>query len=571
MEVINYNALPMLCLEENPAVLPWVQAKKMEALKKSLQNPASCIIGSMDRVNQKIAHMKPAMFRCSSQKNNLAIEKVELEKRHLREHLRSIEGDRGKGKRKSGGQKLSRRPIFSDQSSRRKITAKRNIEVKKQLAELYQYPGYQKDKPTELPNEVALFDMVANVVRAQRNTACGKPSMSPRELQKFLTSPGPKAILLDTFWWIFLERYQPNKEIQSQLFDRIARNYTILLLNIPRTHYTETLLKRFPLLLSQALYTSFCACFPQSWFDNHEFKSHICNTTMEWIGGIFPCQNSYACWNYSELDPVRSRREKFMTVKGKQKRGSLPDFSFKSSINQSNISHSSTQSSQSQSTLPSVNINLGNCNQISQGSGFLTNNSSSSKMKSLKDFKHLCSFKSPMSVLESQLSKVTLKSTAKSTKGIPEMKVKERTASKESHPACKGPEFGRSLFNLYGNSPLVQHFLQTHQAELKVGWNILVSRTEITKTIPESSPTYADVIRQALRNLKQLDHDVKAVYQDHWREIKAFETSQQKAKQEFLRKEKQILWKEKETKKLNQFLSPAPLASEENHAESPCS
>ncbi|XP_028935039.1 protein FAM227A isoform X2 [Ornithorhynchus anatinus] len=537
MEVINYNALPMLCLEENPAVLPWVQAKKMEALKKSLQNPASCIIGSMDRVNQKIAHMKPAMFRCSSQKNNLAIEKVELEKRHLREHLRSIEGDRGKGKRKSGGQKLSRRPIFSDQSSRRKITAKRNIEVKKQLAELYQYPGYQKDKPTELPNEVALFDMVANVVRAQRNTACGKP----------------------------------NKEIQSQLFDRIARNYTILLLNIPRTHYTETLLKRFPLLLSQALYTSFCACFPQSWFDNHEFKSHICNTTMEWIGGIFPCQNSYACWNYSELDPVRSRREKFMTVKGKQKRGSLPDFSFKSSINQSNISHSSTQSSQSQSTLPSVNINLGNCNQISQGSGFLTNNSSSSKMKSLKDFKHLCSFKSPMSVLESQLSKVTLKSTAKSTKGIPEMKVKERTASKESHPACKGPEFGRSLFNLYGNSPLVQHFLQTHQAELKVGWNILVSRTEITKTIPESSPTYADVIRQALRNLKQLDHDVKAVYQDHWREIKAFETSQQKAKQEFLRKEKQILWKEKETKKLNQFLSPAPLASEENHAESPCS
>lgn len=33
------------------------------------------------------------------------------------------------------------------------------------------------------------------------------------------------------------------------------------------------------------MYTSFCCCFPQSWFNTHEFKSEICNTMNLWISG----------------------------------------------------------------------------------------------------------------------------------------------------------------------------------------------------------------------------------------------------------------------------------------------
>lgn len=44
--------------------------------------------------------------------------------------------------------------------------------------------------------------------------------------------------------------------------------------------------QRLPSLLSKALYTSFCCCFPQSWFNTNEFKSDICNTMSLWISGI---------------------------------------------------------------------------------------------------------------------------------------------------------------------------------------------------------------------------------------------------------------------------------------------
>ncbi|KAM6216481.1 protein FAM227A [Rhynchocyon petersi] len=164
--------------------------------------------------------------------------------------------------------------------------------------------------------------MVDNVVRGERDPFSGKSFCTRKELKKFLSSPYTRAILLDSFWWIFHDRYQPKKELQNKLFDRIARNYARLLLNEPRSHYEEALLKRLPSLLSKCLYTSFCSCFPQSWFNTHEFKTDICNTMNLWIAGVYPCPQSYVYWDYSELDPERFRREELMSqrkrvVKGK--------------------------------------------------------------------------------------------------------------------------------------------------------------------------------------------------------------------------------------------------------------
>eukprot|EP00069_Balaena_mysticetus_P008705 bmy_01114T0 len=138
------------------------------------------------------------------------------------------------------------------------------------LAELYQYPQFDNSKPNNLPNGVDFYDM----------SFC-----SDRELEQFLSSPSVRAIWLDSFWWIFHERYQPKKEVQSKLFDRIAQHYAFLLSGESRSHYEEALLKRLPSLLSKALYTSFCCCFPQSWFNTHEFKSDVCNTMSLWISG----------------------------------------------------------------------------------------------------------------------------------------------------------------------------------------------------------------------------------------------------------------------------------------------
>ncbi|XP_061274523.1 protein FAM227A-like isoform X1 [Bos indicus] len=256
LEVVNLTALPMVPLDEPLGVSLIAQNALKDAMRKNLKdNVPSCLVGSIQQVNQVIADAD-----------------------------------------------LSPNPLVHSLK-----TADKNL-----LAELYQYPSFDDSRPNNLPNGVDFCDLVGNVILAEKNPLSGKSFCSGRELEKFLSSPSVRAIWLDSFWWIFHERYQPKKEVQSKLFDRIAQNYAFLLFCESRTHYEEALLKRLPSLLSKALYTSFCCCFPQSWFNTHEFKSDICNTMSLWISGIYPCPHSYNSWDYSKLDPERFRREELM-------------------------------------------------------------------------------------------------------------------------------------------------------------------------------------------------------------------------------------------------------------------
>ncbi|XP_059743147.1 protein FAM227A isoform X6 [Bos taurus] len=256
LEVVNLTALPMVPLDEPLGVSLMAQNALKDAMRKNLKdNVPSCLVGSIQQVNQVIADAD-----------------------------------------------LSPNPLVHSLK-----TADKNL-----LAELYQYPSFDDSRPNNLPNGVDFCDLVGNVILAEKNPLSGKSFCSGRELEKFLSSPSVRAIWLDSFWWIFHERYQPKKEVQSKLFDRIAQNYAFLLFCESRTHYEEALLKRLPSLLSKALYTSFCCCFPQSWFNTHEFKSDICNTMSLWISGIYPCPHSYNSWDYSKLDPERFRREELM-------------------------------------------------------------------------------------------------------------------------------------------------------------------------------------------------------------------------------------------------------------------
>ncbi|XP_016060766.1 PREDICTED: protein FAM227A [Miniopterus natalensis] len=211
----------------------------------------------------------------------------------------------------------------SESKNVRSFTIKRNTANKNLLVELYQHPHFNNSMPNELPNGVDFCDMVANVVQSEKNPLSGKYFCSGRDLEKFLSSPSLRAIWLDSFWWIFHERYQPNKEVQNKLFDRISLHYAFLLFHESRSQHEESILKRLPSLLSKALYTSFCCCFPQSWFNTNEFKSDICNTMSLWISGISPCPQSYDSWDYSKLDPERFWREELMLrratlIKGKK-------------------------------------------------------------------------------------------------------------------------------------------------------------------------------------------------------------------------------------------------------------
>ncbi|KAM8979077.1 protein FAM227A-like isoform 2-T2 [Sarcophilus harrisii] len=209
---------------------------------------------------------------------------------------------------------------------------------------------------------------------------------------------------------------QSNKATQRKLFDRVSENYAHLLLDLPSSGFKEVLLRIFPSLLSQALYTSFCACFPQSWFGSHEFKSFVCDTMHQWIGGTLPNPKSYMNWNYFELEPERFRREEML--RGPEK-----------------------------------------------VSGVARQRMTAKLSKAEPQYKRQ-------------------RQASKKIKEITELRLLEKAAQNESHPACRGPEFSKNMFSITGKSPLIVHYLQQHHAYQQTGQDILMTRREVSKTIP---------------------------------------------------------------------------------------
>ncbi|KAM6287599.1 LOW QUALITY PROTEIN: protein FAM227A [Spheniscus humboldti] len=57
-------------------------------------------------------------------------------------------------------------------------------------------------------------------------------------------------------------------------------------------------------------------------------------------------------------------------------------------------------------------------------------------------------------------------------------------ADASSHPTCCGPDLTRHLFSINGHSPLIHHFLQSCNAELWSGQEILIHRRELSNPIP---------------------------------------------------------------------------------------
>ncbi|XP_073645311.1 protein FAM227A [Tursiops truncatus] len=530
MDVINFTALPMVPVDEHLAVsLTARKAMKDDAMRKNLEDsPPSCCIGSIQQVNQGIAEtdLSPDPLV-----HSLAIEKYEMEKKALKgERSHGSLGDKEKSERKS-------QYICKGSESRnvKSFIIKRKIADKNMLAELYQYAQFDDSKPNNLPNGVDFYDMVGNVIQAERNPLSGKSFCSDRELEQFLCSPSVRAMWLDSFWWIFHERYQPKKEVQNKLFDRIAQHYAFLLSCESRSHYEEALLKRLPSLLSKALYTSFCCCFPQSWFNTHEFKSDICNTMSLWISGIYPCPHSYNSWDYSKLDPERFQREELMLQKKSLLKGR--EFSFRTSRR-----YFSQKSPQSKKVCCPQNLFC-----PEEFNGWLTNTEYLKRY--INHLKEKC---------EHNYQTLVLRKATQQVKRISAARKLENMLPKPSYPACKSPEMTSNLFNIYGKSPLIVYFLLNYASLQQPGRDVLMVRREKTKTIPESTLTYAEVIRLTLSNMKKRRDDLHQLNQFHWSEWNHFNAYLEELHNNFLREMKNIDQRAKDKKQANHmFIQPS--------------
>ncbi|XP_047723070.1 protein FAM227A isoform X2 [Prionailurus viverrinus] len=581
IDTINVTALPMVPVDEHLTVSLAARNAMKNAARKNLEdNPPSCLIGSIHQVNETIGELD---LSPNALANNLAIERFELEKKALREKSHGDPGDRDKSHRKS--QHICR---GSESRNVKSFINKRKTADKNLLVELYQHPHkFNSAVPNRLPNGVNFCDMVGNVVRAERNRLSGKSFCSDRELEKFLSSPSPRAIWLDSFWWIFHERYQPNKEIQNKLFDRISQHYASLLLHESKSHYEEALLKRLPSLLSKALYTSFCCCFPQSWFNTHDFKSDICNTMSLWISGIYPCLQSYNSWEYSELDPERFRREELIL----QRKRLLKRREFPLSTSKSYAFQKSTQSKGPKvSSLlpPSLPASPPTRNQMLplpikasffQKAGQINvweNNERGLWLPVFSSCINSTTEKGPVAkkksrdgsqtqnaTKENRRQTLVLRKAAKQVKRISEAREYENMLPKQSYPACKSPELTLNFFNIYGKSPLIVHFLQNHASLQQHGKDVLIVRREKTKSIPESILTYAEVIELTLINMKKRKENLRVLNWLHWNEWSYFHEYLKALQENFLREVKNIDQRALDQKKANRtFIQPSTFIEE---------
>ncbi|XP_031205343.1 protein FAM227A isoform X2 [Mastomys coucha] len=431
--------------------------------------------------------------------------------------------------------KLKEEPPISCQGSElrsaRVLSTKRKTADKSLLAELHEHPPFDEMKPNKLPNGVDFCDMVGNVVRSEKNPLSGKSYCSDRELEKFLCSPFLVTIWLDSFWWLFHERYQPNKEIQIKLFDRIARNYAFLLSKMSRSHYEEALLKRLSSLLSKAIYTSFCCCFPQSWFNTHEFKSEICNTMDLWISGTYPCPQSYNNWDYSELDPERFRREELMLQSSRllrTKEFSL--FTCKKSSTQKIDQKKSKKYQNFVSLLKTSHLQT------------MKEKDLSSKKTTEEGWRYHSMRDHTIPILFSRKATQQVKRISYAREYI-------NTFMKTSHPACKSPELTSNQFNLYGKSPLMVYFYLNYSPLQMPGRDLLVSRREKTEIIPDSAMTYADIIQLVTKNMEIRKKKLQQLDRMHENEWNCFNNYLTELKENFKRELDIIDKKEQEKRK----------------------
>ncbi|XP_015853322.1 protein FAM227A [Peromyscus maniculatus bairdii] len=534
MDVINITALPMIPLDERLVVSANSRKVLENALRKQLQdNPPTCIVGSMSHVNQRITEID---LDSSLLTSTSAIEEYELEKKSLKEKTHGSPGDKVK-------QPKEELPITCKGSELRNaklILSKRKTADKNLLAELHQHPQFNETRPNKLPNGVDFCDMVGNVIRSEKNPLSGKSYCSDRELEKFLSSPSFSAIWLDSFWWIFHERYQPNKEIQHKLFDRIARNYAILLFKMVRTHYEEALIKRLPSLLSKALYTSFCCCFPQSWFNTHEFKSEICNTMGLWISGTYPCPQSYDSWDYSELDPERFRREELMLQSSRLIRGR--EFTLFTCMRTSFPKADHYKNKKFHTLLRAE----GHPTSLKQSSSFSTihERGFSRKLTSEESSRCYHTKDHPVTILFSRKA-------TQQVKRISEARACMSLLLKKSHPACSSPKLTVNQFNLYGKSPLIMYYFLNYSKLPLKGQDLLISRREKTKIVPDSVMTYADIIHLVTKNMETRRKRLRQLDQLHENEWAYFNNYLTELQENFEREVKIIDQKVAEKRKAN--------------------
>lgn len=475
---------------------------------------------------------------------------------------------------------------------------------KPKFVELYQYPGYDSTELTALPDEIPIVEMLEKAVSAHMQLH-KKPDYRP-EFEKWFYSEMSQAVCSDIFWYLFLDKFQSSKNSQVKLFNRAAFNYVKLMLYVRNPQYRDVFFKDFPTLVAQSIYAAYCHSFPDSYRQfNEQFKEDLVILVYNWIAGIRPASRCWLSWNFDKLEPPNIKQREEMMNREKNKKPSMSlNFDFLDSLFSSNASQYTSTTSLNQSMSKSSMQSYGG----RRGKKLPRNMNRRSSIQSSVSVSSKHHLQSPGSshdgaiieyVSDSQKPGILGKKPSPSQSQTKDRAVDPRklrdaltpirettyeedaqqldthrgdktsTVSvaltkaptkvpgrkmRESHPACAGPDYVRSVFNINGQSPLVAHYMKMKGLQYDAGEDIRIQRTEIQNLPPLDAPTYRDVIRESFKKAREIEKQYDSFIEKNLKEQVETMMRNRLADKRHRHLEKLLLSNPKEVKRLTELI-----------------
>ncbi|XP_033747543.1 protein FAM227B-like [Pecten maximus] len=592
---------PMEIFDENSDLKRDEIEKQKKFLEARQRARSPFFIGSIEKVNKKISKLDRKLQKYTQ----LVVESRASDVDDVDEHINSARGRdtyqrREKETRevnKFAGYFTMKQTFLPGRSERVKHISKVSMQpskttvVKKdsgkpKFVELHQYPGFDHTELTVLPDEILVEDMLKKAADAhvQLNV---KPSYAP-DFELWYYSELSKAVFLDMFWFLFLEKYQSSKNSQVKLFNRTAHNFVKLLLFVRNPLHRDVFFKDYPSLLSQAIYAAYCHSFPDSYKQfGEQFKEDLVALVYQWIAGIKPSPRIWMTWNFDKLEPpnIKLREEMANSQKKKKTASATLNFDFLDSIFSSNGSQYTSMTSLNQSVSKSSMQSYGGRNRKhgpvkkrssltgltprfrSQSPGssqdgaiidtvaehqVVDNKRIGGMGKKQPDPRKLMDALTPIreTTLEDEHDKMDTK-TSNASVAMAKGSCNEII---RSHPACRGPDFRKSVFNIHGQSPLMAHFLRMKRISQEGGMVVRVCRTELENLPSLDAPTYKELIKDSFKRVREIEKEYDRFYDKNMRESLVSAKKHREMNQEYQKLQSSLLARPKEVKRLCELL-----------------
>ncbi|XP_033109646.1 protein FAM227B-like isoform X2 [Anneissia japonica] len=345
---------------------------------------------------------------------------------------------------------------------------------KARSVEATRYSGYSAHELNDLPHGLEAPQILDRITKAQSFN-----SGFEKFWKKLFLSEASTAVMQDTFWWFFIDKFEPKKKsAKKKLFNRIADSFVALFVSV-NPEIKDKFFTVYSDCLAQALFAAYLDAFTDSHkvFDD-QFKQDLVSCVSDWVAGVKAPPLAWKHWDIKKLRPKGLNEEK---EEDKKKVVLIKD----GKINYD--ADFSIEIAQEEET--GIELDPGLSREPTMMAG------KSNKIPPI------------------------------GTAAVPSTRLPTAMPLRESHKTGPGPDFERVLFNIGGRSPLVAHYLYVKGLTSNENHGRQVRRTEISR-IQSHAPTYRDVIKNTKKTSRALNAEYQRISESTAKDIAFIERQQ---------------------------------------------